>query len=172
VGSTSLRAATAVIADAVTLLSSSWDDDNGFTFPYAYGGGGRLRTAQSYYRVAILGGKGINFPLPSDVTTSPAFGTDGGPHNFLRMIEQDGSLAATNTVNYRGSMASLYYNRQAVGTFKCCTGNSTDGIVYSVPIRNFQFDTDFLNPALLPPNTPMFRDLNVIGFSQELRPGR
>ncbi len=99
------------------------------------------------------------------------FGTDGGPHNFLRMLEQDGA-GVGDTVNYRGSMASLYYNRQGVGTFKCCSGTAQDGIVYSVPIRNFQFDTDFLQPALLPPNTPMFRDLNVIGFSQELRPGK
>jgi len=53
-----------------------------------------------------------------------------------------------------------------------CSGNATDGIVYSVPNRFFAFDSDFLQPALLPPNTPMFRDVNVIGFSQELRPGK
>ena len=63
-------------------------------------------------------------------------------------------------------MATLYYNRQAVGTYKCCT------TVYGAPIRSFVFDADFPQPALLPPLTPMFRDLNVIGFSQELRPGR
>ena len=71
------------------------------------------------------------------------------------------------TVNYLGSLATLYYNRQAVGTYKCCT------TVYGAPgTRAFNFDVNFLNPALLPPLTPMFRDMNVIGFSQELRPGK
>ena len=71
-------------------------------------------------------------------------------------------------------MASLYVSRRGVGTFKCCSNSPSgnDGIVYSVPVRNFNFDLDFLQPALLPPNTPMFRDMNVIGFSQELRPGK
>ena len=32
--------------------------------------------------------------------------------------------------------------------------------------------TTLTGPAKLPPNTPVFRDLNAVGFSQELRPGR
>ena len=93
------------------------------------------------------------------------FGTDGGVHSFLRMLEGNG--AAPNTIHYRGSMVTFYYNRQALGTFKCC-GN----IVYDTPNRAFQFDLDFLDPSKLPPLTPAFRDLNALGFSQELRPGR
>ena len=69
-------------------------------------------------------------------------------------------------------MATLTYSRQGIGAFKCCSGTAANGIVYSVPTRNFNFDTDFLNPALLPPNTPVFRDMNAVGFSQELRPGK
>jgi hypothetical protein len=42
----------------------------------------------------------------------------------------------------------------------------------AAPTRNYAFDVDFLTPALLPPNTPVFRDMNAVGFSQELRPGR
>ena len=53
-----------------------------------------------------------------------------------------------------------------MGTFKCCA------TVYGAPQRNYSFDTDFLNPALLPPLTPVFRDLNALGFSQEMRPGK
>jgi hypothetical protein len=86
-------------------------------------------------------------------------------HSFLRMLEGFGSLP--NTVHYRGSMVTFYYNRQAVGAFKCC-----GAIVYDVPTRDYTFDTDFLDPAKLPPLTPRFRDLNALGFSQELRPGR
>ena len=69
-------------------------------------------------------------------------------------------------------MATLFFSRQGTGTFKCCSGTAEDGIVYSVPTRAFIFDTDFTVPALLPPNTPMFRDMDVVGFSQELRPGK
>ena len=64
-------------------------------------------------------------------------------------------------------MATFFYNRQGNGPFKCC-----GGIVYSVPVRDYTFDTDFLNPALLPPNTPVFKDLNAVGFAQELQPGK
>jgi len=116
-----------------------------------------VRSTQSYYRVAIIAGKNAPFPQPSG--TASDFGTDGGAHNFLRMLETGG------TVNYKGSIATFYYNRQAVGVYKCCT------TVYGAPTRNFTFDTDFLDPALLPPLTPVFRDLNSLGFTQEIRPG-
>jgi hypothetical protein len=151
------HAATSIIADAVTLLSNNWDDEVSFAAPYSFSG--RNRVTQTWYRVAIIGGKGMAFPQPSG--TANDFGTDGGAHNFLRYLEN-----GDQPVNYRGSIATFFYNRQAVGTFKCCT------TVYSAPTRNYAFDTDFLNPALLPPNTPVFRDLNAVGFSQELRPGR
>jgi hypothetical protein len=164
------HAATAIIADSVSILSSAWNDNLSFANPFMPVAGGRLRAAQSYYRVAVLAGKGSNFARPSDVAVGSVFGTDGGVHNFLRMLE--GDTGAATTVNYRGSMATLTYSRQAVGTFKCCSGTAANGIVYSVPVRNFNFDTDFLNPALLPPNSPVFRDMNAVGFSQELRPGK
>jgi hypothetical protein len=152
--------ATSIIADAVTLLSNSWNDVNSFGSPYSTAG--RQRAAHSYYRVAIIAGKGPTFQLPTG-TAQTTFGTDGGAHSFLRMLE--GNSAAT--VHYRGSMVTFFYNRQAVGTFKCC-----NNIEYDTPTRDFQFDTDFLDLAKLPPLTPMFRDLNALGFSQELRPGK
>ena len=122
-------------------------------------GQSRPGTTQSWYRLAIVAGKGLAFPQPAGTATD--FGTDGGAHNFLRFLENGGS-----TVNYLGSMATFFYNRQAVGTYKCCT------TVYGAPTRAYNFDVNFLNPALLPPNTPVFRDMNVVGFSQDLRPGK
>lgn len=58
----------------------------------------------------------------------------------------------------------MFTSRQAVGTYKCCAD------VYTPPTRAFVFDTDFLIPALLPPRTPMFRDVNTTGFAQIVRP--
>ncbi len=70
------------------------------------------------------------------------------------------------TLNYRGSIVSFFTSRQAVGSFKCCTN------VYGAPTRGFNFDTDFLLPSLLPPGTPMFRDVNTLTFRQLLRPNQ
>jgi hypothetical protein len=153
------HAATAIISDSVTVLSNAWTDNISFQFPYSPGS--RTRSARSYYRFAVIAGKNRPFPI-SEVTDTVAtdFGSDGGAHNFLRMLEGNGG-----TVNYRGSIATFYYSRQAVGVYKCCA------TVYQAPTRAFNFDTDFLNPSLLPPQTPVFRDINTVGFWQETRPG-
>jgi hypothetical protein len=154
---------TSIVGDAITLLSNNWKDWNSFVNPYNPGNfnwGDRTRSAQSWYRVAIIAGKGMAFPWPAAGNPPNDFGTDGGAHNFLRYLESG------NTLNYRGAIATFYYNRQAVGTFKCCN------TVYGAPTRNYNFDTDFLNPATLPPLTPVFRDMNALGFAQEIRPGK
>jgi hypothetical protein len=145
----------AVIADAVTLLSNKFNDVNSFSSPYNLG---QRNATTSWYRVAILAGKGPGFQWIAG--TASDFGSDGGMHNFLRYIENWGG----QTLNYQGSIVSLFYNRQAVGTFKCCT------TVYSPPTRGYNFDTDFLDPSLLPPRTPLFRDVNTTGFAQILYP--
>lgn len=149
--------ATAIIADAVTLLSNAWNDGNSFTSPYATAG--RVRSANTFYRVAVIAGKGPSFPQPAGGWAATDFGTDGGAQNFLRMLEQGGA------VSYTGSIATFYVNRQATGTYKCCA------TVYGAPTRNFSFDTDFHDPTRLPPQTPVFRDVNTLGFSQIIRPG-
>jgi hypothetical protein len=156
-GFTDPHIATSIVADSVTLLSGGWSDQESFTNPYAPGN--RNRDAAAWYRVAILAGKGMAFPQPTGTATD--FGTDGGVHNFLRYLE-DGNEA----VNFSGSIATFFYNRQGAGTYKCCT------TVYGAPTRNYAFDIDFLDPAKLPPLTPVFRDLNSLGFTQELRPGK
>lgn len=154
-------------ADAVTLLSKNFNDVNSFAFPYAFtyppapAVGSPVRNATTtYYRTAIMAGKGVSFPQPAG--TGNDFGTDGGVHNFLRYIENWGG----QTLNYRGSIISMFTSRQAISTFKCCN------TVYSPPIRGYNFDTEFLTPSLLPPRTPLFRDVNTTGFTQLLLPNQ
>jgi hypothetical protein len=148
--------AAAILADAITLLSTSWNDLNSFNTPYDTGSRNATTT---WYRFAVIAGKGINFPY---IATQPDwdYGTDGGAHNFLRYIENWGG----QTLNFRGSIASMYFSRQATGTYKCCVD------VYSPPTRGYNFDTDFLTPSLLPPRTPAFRDVNILGFAQIIKP--
>ena len=113
--------------------------------------------------MAVVGGKSVMFARPTNWTSAQDFGTDGGAHNFLRLLEgwDNGS-----TLNYRGSIVSFFTSRQAVGSYKCCEN------VYKAPTRGFNFDTDFLLPSLLPPGTPMFRDVNTLTFRQLLRPNQ
>jgi len=153
-GSTEI--ASSVAADAVTLLSDEWNDVNSFASPYSTS----LRAGNTtYYRTAIVAGATTPFPQPTFGGVSADFGTDGGVHNFLRYIEAWGG-----TLEYNGSIVDLYTSRQATGTFKCCA------TVYSPPTRGYNFDTNFLNPTLLPPRTPLFRTVSTTGWTRVMAP--
>ena len=150
------HAAASVVADATTFLSNAWNDIRSLTSPHRPS---NRQASDTTYRVALISGKGISFPrwngpVPGD------FGSDGGVHNFLRYLER----WSGRDLNYRGSLISFYFSRQAVGTYKCCSN------VYSPPRRNYTFDTDFLSPNLLPPRTPIFRDINSTGYTQIINP--
>ena len=142
------------MADSTTFLSDNWNDANSIWFPYNTNGRSGNTTT---YRLGIVTGKGLEFPQVTG--TAQDYGTDGGVHNFLRYLE-----AWNGTLYYLGSLVSFYYNQQAVGPFKCCT------TVYGPPARNYQFDSNFLTPSLLPPRTPMLRDVNTIGFTEVISP--
>jgi hypothetical protein len=150
----------------VTLLSTNWNDISSYLYPYSFGTCTNPTNrcgATTYYRMAILAGKGVSFPLPTvgPVGGSGDFGTDGGVHNFLRYIENwQGTLA------YTGSIASFYFNEQAVGEYKCCT------TVYSPPTRGYSFNLNYKTPSLLPPRTPAFTDINTLGFTQIIIPNQ
>ena len=150
----SAEVATSVAGDAVTLLSVQWNDLNSFMSPYATT---QRNGNTTWYRTAIIGGATLAFPQPAGQPQD--YGTDGGVHNFLRYIEAWGG-----TLEYKGSIIDLYTSRQANGTFKCC------GVVYSPPTRGYNFDTNFLNPTLLPPRTPLFRDVNTTGWTRVMQP--
>ena len=149
--------ATSVIADAVTLLGNAWNDNNSFANPY---NPGAPRARDTYYRVAIIAGKSPSFPLP---------GWRGDRLRHRRRRAQLPALsrdrAATGQLPRLDRDVLLLAGRRPA-PIKCCT------TVYGAPTRNYQFDIDFLDPTLLPPLTPVFRDLNTLGFSQEIRPGK
>ncbi len=153
----------AVMGDAVTLLSNSWTDLESFTSPT---NPGNRPATTTYYRTAVMGGTNVPFQAFQSGTTSSIlgysisqdFGTDGGVHNFLRMLEN----WSGQTLYYKGSIADFYYSRQATGVFKCCT------TVYNPPTRGYSFDLDFQNISDLPPGTPRFTDVNALGFQQLL----
>jgi len=155
------HAAAAVIADAVTLLSNSWTDAESMQTGNVTNANNRNASIVTSYRVAISGGKNRTFPYSTASTWAvyagePDIGTDGGVHNFLRYLEDWGNT----TVNYKGSLVSLYYSTYNTGFYKCCN------TVYDPPTRNYFFDLDFTSPGGLPPGTPMFRDVESLSFRQ------
>lgn len=100
----------------------------------------------------------MNFKFPNwENGTNYGTGTDGGVHNFLRFLESWNGV----NLNYEGSLVSLYYATYNTGIFKCCTYS-----VYRPPVRNYVFDPDFATPTGLPPETPLFRDVDTLGYRQ------
>jgi hypothetical protein len=151
----------AIIADAITLLSNAWTDFNSFDNP----NDAMERDAQETgYRFAAVAGKGLSFTHCGTPCGDPGdlYGTDGGAANFLRLLE---NWNGAGGLNYRGSLITLHINRQAIGIYKFPASHTYNG-----GERNFFFDTEFLTPSLLPPGTPMFRDINTLTFRQILRP--
>jgi hypothetical protein len=151
------NAATSIVADAVTLLSNSFVDGSTFRWPNEQTNRNATETG---YRFAMITGKALPFPHPGWGVTE--WGSDGGVHNFMRMLEDWGG----QNLRYRGSMVSMFFSRQATGPYRA------DANVYSPPSRGYNFDVDFLTPALLPPGTPAFRDINTLKFRQILRPNQ
>jgi hypothetical protein len=154
------HAAAGVLADAVTLLSNNWSDLASLKSPSNDAGRPAVTT---YYRTAISGGKNINFLVNACCAgwAIGDWGTDGGLHNFLRQLEAWGG----QTLNYKGSMASLYYSTYSTGTDK-----NGGGTVYDPPARNYIFDPLFTQPQNLPPGTPMFRDVDNLSYRQSFTP--
>ena len=168
------HAAAAIIADSVTLLSNpspspqlpataGWSDLNSMKNALNLSNmpTGQRAATTTYYRMAIAGGKNINFPQPGNCAAAcNDFGTDGGVHNFLRYIEAWGG----QSLYYRGSLVSLYYSQYATGIFKCCN------LVYGPPNRQYYFDSAFLDPNKLPPGTPMLQDVVNLTYWQDFKP--
>jgi Tfp pilus assembly protein PilX len=154
------HSAAAIIADSVTVLSNTWGDMNSMMYPTT--AANRTPGAPAYYRAAISGGKNVPFPQPGWTNVAQDFGTDGGLHNFLRYLENWGG----QTLNYDGSLVSMYYSEYNTGTYKDGPG----GDVYSPPPRNYYFDVLFLSPSNLPPATPQFQDIDNLSSHQNFTP--
>ncbi len=152
------HAAAAIIADSVTALSNNWSDLASMNSPSDDSG---RPAATTYYRVAVAAGKNINFPSAGLAWAVGDWGTDGGVHNFLRLLEDWGG----STLNYKGSLVNLYYSTYATGTDK-----NGGGTVYEPPARNYIFDPLFSQPQNLPPGTPMFRDVDNLSYQQSFTP--
>ena len=128
----SSRYSSAVMADAVTILSNSWQDGNS-----SKSLSNRTATATTV-NTAILAGD-----VPSNYYPGNA---SGGAHNFPRFLENWNNVNFT----YWGSLVEAYRSESFMGRWQ--TGN-----VYYWPGRKWNFDTNFLNnPPLGAPQGLLF----------------
>jgi hypothetical protein len=132
-----------IYADAVTVLSPAWS-------PKETNSGATYTASADTVNAAILTGI-----VPSNGTYY-----SGGVENFPRFQE-----------NWSG--VNFYYNGSMVEMFTSQIANYPwpgTGTVYNPPTRNWAFDTNFNNPARLPPLTPRVIYLNRARWST-LAPG-
>ncbi len=121
----------AVLADALNLLSKSWDNGKEQ---------GHLPSASSTtYNVSFVAG---------DTEATPG-NFNGGPHNLPRFHEN--WTGRTCTIN--GSMVCLGHSTKATGTF------AVSGDYYRAPNRNWSYDPRLNELGNLPPSTPVYVDL-------------
>lgn len=116
-----------IMADALTILSVNWTDGNSWN---------STRTAADTRVNAAY------------MTGNKASGTggntySGGFENLPRFLEN----WSGKKFMWKGSAVDLWLSEKATGTW--------GGSYYSPPNREWEFDTDFLDPNKLPPGTPL-----------------
>jgi len=120
----------ALMADAITVLSTSWNDSTITKLP---------SPGNTTVNAAML--EGI---VASDPTISGDY--SGGVENFMRLLENWGGK-----LTYNGSIVVLFYSQVATNHWKP-TNN-----YYNAPQRNWAFDLNFTQSAKLPPLTPSIK---------------
>jgi hypothetical protein len=129
-GDTTYTRPAALLGDAITILSANWQD--------SYGSGlgvGSRNPVDTTINAATL--EGI---VPSDGSHY-----SGGVENFLRLLEN----WSGHTLTYNGSIVVMFPSQYATSPW--------NGGYYSVPRRQWGFDTNFLDTDKLPPLTPQVK---------------
>jgi hypothetical protein len=123
----------AFLADAVTVLSSNWND--------GYDGSTTLVERPA---VDVMVNAAILQGIVPSATVGDNYYYSGGAENFLRLLED----WSTHTFTYNGSMVAMFDCRYATSYWQ------SPGNYYNEPTWQRSFDTNFLNPGRLPPGTP------------------
>ncbi len=117
----------AVIGDAVSLLSNSWDDTKG--------AGDLPAASNTTYNVAMITG--------NHATVGSAY--NGGLENLPRFHEN----WSGRTASIRGSFVNTWESEYATGKWKYGSDR------YTAPRRDWHYETSFNDVANLPPFTPV-----------------
>jgi hypothetical protein len=128
-----------IVADAITILSSAWND--------------ATATSSSSLSSRVPNDTTVNAAfITGIVQTSSTNGYSGGVENLPRFLEDWGSSSGSGsggrTFTYNGSMVVMFESKYATAPWVNIGG------YYNPPIRNWSFDTNFRNPLKLPPGAP------------------
>ena len=127
----------ALMADAITVLSGSWNDTGA---AYQAGASYTGRNASS----TTLNAACLEGIVQS--TNSGGNHYSGGIENFLRLEEN----WSGDTLTYNGSIVVMFPSIYATSFWQ------VPGNYYGVPTRHWGFDVNFTDPNKLPPLTPKF----------------
>lgn len=155
----------AVIGDTMNVLSQNWENPiNGYA--------NDQKSATD-----LAGSTHARVPSQTTIYTAFAAGVDdpatatnnyaGGLHNYPRTHEDwEYPSSPNNRLNYRGSFVSLTTPVHANGQWYA---NGTSYNMYTVPIRDWDFDPEFNDVAMLPPMTPTFISVLQIVIGEDFR---
>lgn len=127
-----------IMADALTILSSAWDDS---------------KSTQTYTN-RDANATTVNASLIIGNTNTTSSNYNGGFENLPRFLEDWSGVE----LKWLGSMVNLWQSKQATGIW--------GGSYYSPPDRNWAYDTDLNDPDNMPPATPNVRIFQKIGWKQ------
>ncbi len=133
------KKAAAILTDAYTCLSGSWDDTKGAL----------AKTS----RVATATTVNVCYATGNVNTTSTVY--NGGFENLLRFLEDWNGK--TNT--WSGSAVCLWNSTQATGSW--------GGTYYNPPNRTWSYDSMLDDPNNIPPESPVIRVFRRTGWAQE-----
>jgi len=133
----------ALITDAYTILSNSWDDSRSW------------QNVNS--RVASNTQVNACFMTGNTETGAPGHNYCGGIENLPRFLEK----WSGQDLKWRGAAVDLWYSRQSDAPWSY-------GSYYTAPIRDWAFDPDLLDPDKLPPGTPLVNVVQKKNWSQKI----
>jgi len=121
----------ALISDAITILSGSWDDSR----------------SSSSISTRVASDTTVNAAIMAGIVETVGSDYSGGLENLPRFLENWSGKVFT----YNGSMVVMYPSQYATNKW------AGTGGVYNPPTRRWSFDLNFTDPSKLPPLTPQVR---------------
>jgi hypothetical protein len=135
------KKAACVMTDAMTILSNDWSD-----------GDGTLSLSDANRKAAATT---VNTSYMTGNVPSEGGQYSGGFENLPRFLENWSGIE----FKWRGSAIDLWESEQA-------TGSWSYGSFYTAPNRNWEFDTDLLDPDNLPPGTPLISIVQKVSWRE------
>ncbi len=135
------KQACAVMTDALTILSNNWDD--------------ALSSNSLNDRNATETSVNCSYMTGNQNTGEDGSAYNGGFENLPRFLERWSGI----DFNWKGSAVDLWLSKEATMPWSY-------GAYYTAPDRNWEFDTDLLDPANLPPGTPLIAVLQKVGWKE------